>query len=89
MALTIQENKSAATKDCVIADRKLWLNAEGQVVEDGDPAARSLFCTPGQQIPKDRAKEVGLKVAKKATKKPAPKKTSNKKASAAATKKGK
>lgn len=80
MALTIQEDKGA-TKDLVIADRKLWLNAEGKVVEDGSPEARVLFCAAGQRIARAAAEAVGMTFE---TKKEAPAKKRT-----ASTKKGK
>ena len=43
-----------------IADRRLWLDAEGNVVEDGDPTAHSLLCTPGKKIPEALAVRLGL-----------------------------
>ncbi|MCP4871631.1 MAG: hypothetical protein GY898_23220 [Proteobacteria bacterium] len=81
MALTIQENKDA-TQDRVVADRKIWVDAEGQAVEDGDPAAKILFCTAGTMVSKAKAKELGIRFKKPAaTKKKTTKATTKKKGS--------
>jgi len=46
-----------------IADRRLWLDAEGNVVEDGDPKAHSLLASgPGKKIPAAKARALGLMV---------------------------
>lgn len=29
---------------------RLWLTAEGEIVRDGDPRARTLFATPGMEL---------------------------------------
>ncbi len=55
-----------------VADRKLWVTADGErVVEDGDPDARILLCVPGQTVPDDVATRYGLGKAAKGRKKPA------------------
>lgn len=41
-------------------DRRLYLNAEGKVVEDGDKSAAFLLGAEGATISYDRALEVGL-----------------------------
>lgn len=44
-----------------ISDRRLWLDAEGKVVEDGDPKAHSLLISgPGKKIPEAQARALGL-----------------------------
>ena len=44
-----------------IADRRLWLTVDGQVVEDGDPKAHSLLTSgPGKKIPEALAVSLGL-----------------------------
>lgn len=43
-----------------IAKRKLWLDANGRLVEDDDPRAVSLFCTPGYTVSDADAERVGL-----------------------------
>lgn len=42
-------------------DRKLWLDAEGNLVEDGDPDAAILWHTPGDEITDEEADAVGYK----------------------------
>ena len=44
----------------VAIDKRLWLDKNGKVVEDGDPAAATLFATPGDEVTEERAIEVGL-----------------------------
>lgn len=34
-----------------VADRKLWMTATGEIVEDGDPRARVLIAIPGTRFP--------------------------------------
>jgi hypothetical protein len=48
-----------ATGDYV-SPRRLYLNAEGKVVERGDPAAVSLLVGEGGVVPAARARELGL-----------------------------
>lgn len=43
-----------------IADRRLYLNREGDVVEEGDESAATLLAAEGQEIPDERAAELGL-----------------------------
>jgi hypothetical protein len=46
----------------VTVDRRLWLDADGRVVEDGDPAAAFLFAAgPGESVPDDVAEAGGYK----------------------------
>lgn len=42
------------------ADRRLYLNAEGKVVEDSDPAKLTLLVHEGGTLPLARARELGL-----------------------------
>lgn len=44
----------------VLIDRKLWLDAEGNVVEDGDPTAATLLASEGKRLPIAEAKRHGL-----------------------------
>lgn len=53
MALTIYENKEATVDTKVKIDRRLYKNAAGRIVEEGDPSARFLFCSAGKLV--DRA----------------------------------
>ena len=44
-----------------IADRRLWQTADrSRLVEDGDPEAAFLFCTPGDEVAEEEAKRYGL-----------------------------
>lgn len=43
-----------------VSDRRLWLDANGAVVEDGDPAAAFLLVTKGGTLPLNVAKSHGL-----------------------------
>lgn len=43
-----------------VANRRLYLNAEGQVVERGDPSATTLLVGEGGVVPAQRARELGL-----------------------------
>lgn len=52
-------------KDSVTADRRLYLAADGSLVEAGDPEAATLYATEGQEIPKDEAERLGYKAAAK------------------------
>jgi hypothetical protein len=43
-----------------IADRRLYLNKDGKVVEDGDPSKVSLLVGAGGSLSEARARELGL-----------------------------
>lgn len=58
MAFKVTEQETQVRS--VIADERLWLTEDGQVVSDGDPAAFELLAAPGQQIPRDQALALGL-----------------------------
>jgi hypothetical protein len=50
-----------------IAEQRLWINDAGDaLVEEGDPTAAILFCTPGKKIKAEDAKKFGLVAAPKA-----------------------
>ena len=52
MALKIvYENKESAGPMIKI-DRRLFLNAEGRLVEAGNPGACALYCSPGKRVPR-------------------------------------
>ena len=54
----------ADTGGPVVADQRLYLTRDRtRVVPDGDPEARSLFCTPGSTIPREQAARYGLLAA--------------------------
>lgn len=62
----------------MIADRRLWLDATRErVVEDGDPEAAFLLCSPGDELADELVERYGLKErrkpADKARRKPADK----------------
>lgn len=60
MGLEILKPESE-TMSWVTATQRLWLTADGeQLVVDGDPAAATLFCAPGQRIPLADAVKYGL-----------------------------
>ncbi len=71
MADVIANPAVAAGGKVWTSDRRLWLTPDGKVVEDGDPAARTLLCAPGQTIPWDQAVALGLVTGGKGRKKPA------------------
>lgn len=54
------------------ADRRLYLDKDGKVVEEGDPARVELLVAPGRQIPATRARELGLMDREAAAPAPAP-----------------
>lgn len=57
----------------VTADRKLWLTADKEtVVEDGDPRAAFLACSPGDELDDETAKRLGVKAKAKPADKAAP-----------------
>lgn len=41
-------------------DRKLWQDADGNVVEDGDPSAAVLIGSEGKELPIAQARQFGL-----------------------------
>jgi len=43
-----------------VADRRLYLDADGKVVEEGDPNKRYLLVPAGGMLPEARARELGL-----------------------------
>lgn len=45
----------------IVVDRRLWLDADGRVVEDGDPAAAFLWAVEGRQKLQAEADRVGYK----------------------------
>lgn len=61
MALHINERKGSHVSKIKV-DRRLWLDADGRVVEDGDPAAAFLFAAgPGYEVSEADAKEAGYR----------------------------
>lgn len=49
----------------VTVDRRLWLDAEGNLVEDGDPKAAFLWGTKGTEVTDDEAERRGYKARSK------------------------
>lgn len=48
------------------ADRRLYLDKDGKVVEEGDPTKVSLLAPVGGMIPEEQARALGLLEEKKA-----------------------
>ncbi len=49
----------------IIADRRLWVTEDDQVVEDGDPRARFLLAgCAGRRIPAAVAERLGITISK-------------------------
>lgn len=49
----------------VTVDRRLFLTADGELVEDGDPRGTFLWAGEGTDVDEDEAKRVGYKPAGK------------------------
>lgn len=66
MAITFHSLAEQAEKEGTMppawkADRRLYLNADKtEAVEEGDPRAAYLLCTPGDEVPAADAKRYGL-----------------------------
>lgn len=43
-----------------ISDRRLFLDRDGRVVEEGNPAKATLLVRAGGSLPHDRAEQLGL-----------------------------
>ena len=63
MPLTIRTLQDA-NGSRVIVDRRLWLDADGHAVEDGDPAAATLFCSPGKPMLRAVLEAAGVKIGR-------------------------
>lgn len=62
MALEYREERSAPRESQpeVVMDRHLYLTeGKDRVVEENDPASRSLWCTPGMSVPLAEAERLG------------------------------
>lgn len=70
MAFDIERIKPQSPSPTVKVKERIYLDADGKATTDRGKG-RSLFATPGQVIPEEAAKRVGLvsKQAKKAAKK--------------------
>ena len=53
----------SATVVGLVADRRLYLSADGHLCEDGSPDARVLLATPGWIIPAEDVARLGLSLA--------------------------
>jgi hypothetical protein len=59
MALEIRKGDEHM-QEMVKPGRRLWINHAGDgVVEEGDVDAHVLFCTEDDEVPRDRAEELG------------------------------
>ena len=59
--MVLEITKDHEPQDLWVADRRLWLTADkSKAVEDGDPRAAFLLCTPGRSIPRPQAEALGL-----------------------------
>lgn len=59
MALKIvYENKESAGPKIKV-DRRLYKNAEGKLVEEGDPSASALYCSSGKHVSRADFEERG------------------------------
>lgn len=69
MTLKIIYEDKESTGAKVKVDRPLWLDAGGRLVEDGDSAAVTLYCSAGKSVLKADFEERGGKLSKKTAKK--------------------
>ena len=53
-----------------IADRRLYLDKDGNVVEEGDPTKATLLVAEGNSLPIERARALGLLDAEQSTDEP-------------------
>jgi hypothetical protein len=51
-------------------DRRLWLTEDAKLVEDGDPAAATLWAAEGREVSDAEADRVGYKPRRKGADKP-------------------
>lgn len=47
----------------IISDRRLWLNTDGDLVEDGDPSAAFLWAGEGAEVDAGEAERLGYQPA--------------------------
>lgn len=62
MALEYREERKTPQEPQpeIVMDRHLYLNEEkDRVVEENDPASRTLWCTPGMSVPLAEAERLG------------------------------
>jgi hypothetical protein len=58
MALTIYENKEAGAAR-VKLDRRIYKDAAGKLVEEGDPSAAILYGSVGKEVPRAEFEALG------------------------------
>ena len=64
--MSLEITKEHEPQNVWTSDRRLWLTADrSKVVEDGEPGAAFLLCTPGRSIPRAQAEALGLLKAPK------------------------
>ena len=78
MLKIVYEDKDASA-EMVTCDRRIWLDKDGQAVEDGDLGAKRLFCAPGRTIRRSEAEALGIELTAAPAEKAAKKKTTKKK----------
>ncbi len=61
MLKIVYEDK-AASVELVTCDRRIWLDKDGQAVEDGDLGAKRLLCAPGRTIRRSEAEALGIEL---------------------------
>lgn len=63
MALTIRADEKDPGGNKITVDRRLYLTSDGsRLVEEGDPAARLLFCTPGKRVLRSELEQLGVEL---------------------------
>lgn len=59
MALDMHNHRGLGVT--VEVDQRLWLtDSQDELVQDGDPRAAFLYCTPGKRVPREEAEKFGL-----------------------------
>ena len=62
-------NKGATGDSRFVPGRRLWLSKDGQLVEDGDPRAASLYCSEFAAVNRKEYDALTEQPAKKSAKK--------------------
>lgn len=71
MGLTINDRKAADMASKITVDRRLWLTADGKLVEDGDPKAAFLWAGEGREVRADEAERLGYRPSRTKAQPPA------------------
>ena len=59
--MAFKVNEVESSDQWVESEERLWLTADGEsLVGEGDPAAASLFASPGKRISREDAERFGL-----------------------------